>query len=77
MVRSASQKSYALRLIEEEDRVIDGVLDKFIRSSVLAHGGRVAAPLLNSETIEKRLNGKRWCLDAFVRGTHPERGEAS
>ena len=74
MVRSASQKSYALRIIEEEERVIDGALDKFIRSAVLGHGGRVAAPLLSSETIEKDLNGKRWGLDAFVRGTHPERG---
>jgi len=74
VVKSASLKLYALRIIETEERVIDGALDQFIRNAVLARGGRVAAPLLSSETIEKDLNGKRWSLDAFVRGTHPERG---
>lgn len=74
VVLSASQKSYALRIIEAEERVIDGVLDAFIRNAMLVRGGRVVASLLSSEIIEKDLNGKRWVLDAFVRGTHPERG---
>lgn len=74
MVRSESKKCYALRIIEDDDRVIDGVLDRFIRNDVLARGGRVAAALLSSETIGKKLYNKRWGLDAFVSGIHPKRG---
>lgn len=74
LVQSACQKSYALRIIDQDDRVIDGASDQFIRHGVVALSGRVGAFVLSSETSQMPLQGKRWGLDAFIAGSHPERG---
>ncbi|MBL4768625.1 MAG: phosphotransferase [Rhodobacteraceae bacterium] len=77
LVQTSNQQSYALRIIEEDDRVIASASDKFIRESVQDRGGRVGAVLLSSESPNMPLLGKRWSLDAFISGSHPERGSLS
>ncbi len=67
-------RTYALRIIDHTERVTGGDLDAFIRKAVRTNGGRVVAPLLNSEATGLTINDRRWCLDAFAEGTHPPRG---
>jgi len=73
----SSNRVYALRIIDQPERVLDGNLDAFIRGAVRGNGGRVSASLLNSEGTGQAINGQRWCLDEFAKGTHPLRGELS
>lgn len=70
----STEQTYALRIIESKERVLDGEADAYIRASVLERGGRVVIPLLNSESTGHTLNGKRWCLEHFAKGSHPIRG---
>ncbi len=70
-------RCYALRIIDADERVLDGAIDMFVRTELLANGGHVAEPILCSETVERILDGIRWSLDALVAGYHPERGQLS
>lgn len=71
---SAENRSYALKIIREEGRVFDGRIDAFIRRRVVENGGALVAPLLDSESFDQTLNGKRWILEPFIAGHHPQRG---
>lgn len=73
----SDRRSYALRIIEADERVLDGAIDMFVRTEMLAKGGHVAEPILCSETSKPILDGTRWTLDAMVTGYHPERGQLS
>lgn len=73
----SNRHSYALRIIDADDRVLDGAIDAFLRTELLANGGHVAEPVLCSETAEPIMDGIRWSLDALVTGYHPERGQLS
>ena len=68
------RRTYALRIIEANERVLDGELDTFVRAEIASAGGRVVQPILNSHEYKTLFDGKRWSLDTFVNGTHPERG---
>ena len=76
LIRS-DQRRLVLRLVEAENRVIGEQIDHFIRQAVSDAGGRVAIPLTNSDAIGRLIGGRRWSLDEFVSGQHPERGRLS
>ncbi len=75
-VRS-NARCYALRLVGDGQRVPDGDVDAFLRSSVQRGGGSVAVPILNSEASGHLHDGKRWSLEPLIDGTHPQRGALS
>lgn len=69
----AAGVSFVFRKIDD-DRVLDGKIDSFIRRNLIENGARIAAPVLNSDEVGLCIDGSRWSLDRFVRGVHPERG---
>lgn len=73
----STNRLFALRVFNGGSRVLDGVVDAFIRSSLAARGCAIVAPILNSETTGQSFEGKRWCLEPFITGGHPRRGALS
>lgn len=73
MVKS-NLNTYALRIIDTDERVISGTIDCFIRSEISARGGKTASPILHSEMSDSISSKKRWSLDEYVAGVHPEPG---
>ncbi len=69
--------SYALRIVDADDRVLRTEIDVFIRKAVSSKGGHVVDTLVSSDDAGYLLNGKRWSLDTFANGTHPARGNFS
>ena len=73
MIRS-NLNTYALRVIDADERVISGTIDSFIRNEITNRGGKTARPVLHSEMPNSVSDKKRWTLDEYVAGSHPEHG---
>ncbi|SPH24289.1 hypothetical protein DEA8626_03339 [Defluviimonas aquaemixtae] len=73
----SDRQTYALRIIEDGDRVLASELDALIRAEIFRMGGRVVETLSSSHEMNLLLDGRRWSLDVFVHGSHPRRGSLS
>lgn len=73
----SSTRSYALRVMVPLQYTLHAKVDAFVRRTVLARGGRVAASVQIGMPDDDALPGMSWSLDTFVDGFHPLPGMLS